>query len=74
MDTAELVRDLARKSGRLAEDERGLHLDSTGVIEFTMALEDAGGIEIPNTELTIENFATVDAVARLIDRLRRPAD
>jgi acyl carrier protein len=66
---AETVRALARDQGRLADDGNRLLLDSMGVIEFTMAIEDATGIEIRNADLTEENFRTVDDVARLLERL-----
>jgi acyl carrier protein len=68
----EIVRRLAREKNKLAEDGVSLSLDSMSVIDFVLALEEASGVEISNSELKDENFRTVDDVARLLERLRAP--
>jgi acyl carrier protein len=48
---------------RLFED---LHLDSTGVLELLMAIEENVGIEVDPESLGMENFSTVGTFADYI--------
>jgi acyl carrier protein len=42
-------------------------LDSVGIYQLVTYLEDRYGVEIDETDLVFENFATVGDIARLID-------
>jgi D-alanine--poly(phosphoribitol) ligase subunit 2 len=50
--------------------ETGL-IDSFGIVELVSALEEQFKIKIPFEELTIQNFASVNDIARLVERLKR---
>jgi acyl carrier protein len=51
------------ESTRLFED---LHLDSTGVLELLMAIEENVGIEVDPESLSMDNFDTVGTFADYI--------
>jgi len=50
--------------------EKGM-IDSFGIIEFVVALEKDFGISIPPTEMTVQNFASVRDIARLVEKLKQ---
>jgi acyl carrier protein len=57
-----LVETLQQELPAVAEDTRlfdDLHLDSTGILELLMALEEATGIEIDPDNLNMDNFRSV---------------
>ncbi|HEU5331349.1 MAG TPA: acyl carrier protein [Actinocrinis sp.] len=62
-----------------ARIEPGLDIFSLGFInslfamELVMFLEKSFAVTIPNAELRIDNFRTVEAMAALVDRLGAPA-
>ena len=49
--------------------ENGL-LDSLDIVSLVSEFDSAFGIEIPVEEITPENFNSVEAMEKLIDRLR----
>jgi acyl carrier protein len=52
--------------------EDGL-IDSVDVIMITTAIEDEFGVSVPGTEITPENYASVDRLAALITKcMHRP--
>ena len=59
--------------GRLSEDdsliERGL-VDSIGLLQIMLFVEEQTGLSIPDREVTPENFQTVAHIDRLVRRLR----
>jgi len=71
------VLDLARRRGvkarELRDDEQipeaGL-LDSAAIVELVVWFEQHFGVEVDQTELTIENFGTVDSMANYLQRSR----
>ena len=69
---AELVRSMV-KPRLAAPPARDLHLfsakliDSFGLIELVALLEEAFGIGLDTEDLTIQNFATVESIAKMVD-------
>lgn len=49
--------------------ERGI-IDSTGVLELALFLEEQFGIEVKASELLPENFDTVDNMVRFVERMQ----
>ena len=49
--------------------ERGI-IDSTGVLELALFLEEQFGIEVKASELLPENFDTVGNMVRFVERMR----
>jgi D-alanine--poly(phosphoribitol) ligase subunit 2 len=49
--------------------ETGL-IDSYGIVEIVSALEEHFKLKIPMEDLTIQNFATVNDIAKLVERLQ----
>lgn len=49
--------------------ERGI-IDSTGVLELALFLEEQFGIEVKASELLPENFDTVENMARFVERMQ----
>lgn len=43
-------------------------IDSTGVLEILLFLEERFGIKVPDDEITPENLDTLDALVRYVDR------
>ena len=43
-----------------------LGLDSTAILSLVVGLEDRFDIEIPDVEITVENFGTVAAITRYV--------
>ena len=49
-------------------------LDSFGLLELVSAIEAEFGLSIPGDELIIQNFNTVNAIANLIESLKKTND
>ena len=49
--------------------EDGL-LDSMGLMQIVAFLEERAGVRVPDDEVSPENFETVEAIERLVDRLQ----
>ena len=47
--------------------ERGI-IDSTGVLEIVMFLEEQFGIKVKDSDMLPENFDMVDSIARFVSR------
>lgn len=66
-----LVRDGG--SGEVGFDEalidRGV-LDSMGMLNLISFLEERTGVRIPDDEVLLENFATINAIVNTVDRLK----
>lgn len=60
----------------LANDEslldRGI-VDSTGVLEIVLFLETTFGVKVLDSQMLPENFDSVDAIVRFVERLRQAA-
>lgn len=60
----------------LADDEslldRGI-VDSTGVLEIVLFLETTFGVKVMDSQMLPENFDSVDAIVRFVERLRQAA-
>lgn len=68
MDLMEVVRTSAREQSLL--DENGeLQVTSITIVELVLSLEEAANVEIPNREMTVENFTSIDSVATMLSRL-----
>ena len=46
-------------------------IDSLGLMQIVQLLEDECNVEIPDSELIPENFATLSAIERLVESSRR---
>lgn len=44
-------------------------IDSMGVFHLVSFLEDEFGVEVDDDHLVVENFQTINTIARLVDRL-----
>jgi acyl carrier protein len=64
-----LVRD--KKPITLDESllERGV-LDSMGMLNLISFLEEKAGVRVPDDDVLLENFASVNAIVETVDRLR----
>lgn len=49
-------------------------IDSSEIFELVHYIRAELGIDIPIEEIHAENFGTINAMARLVDRLRAPSD
>ena len=49
--------------------EDGL-LDSMGLMQIVAFLEERAGVRVPDDEVSPDNFETVEAIERLVDRLQ----
>lgn len=49
--------------------EEGI-VDSMGLMRIVTFLEDRSGIRVPDDEVGPDNFATVNAIVELVDRLQ----
>lgn len=61
---------------RLADDEDIFSLgyvNSLFAMELVLFIEKHFGTQIPNEELDVENFRTIDAMVALVDRCGAPA-
>ena len=70
MELTEQLRSIAREKDKLDSDGASLTLDSMSLIDFVLAIEAALGVQIDDTDLTEENFRTIDTVAHLVEQLR----
>ena len=72
MNTAEQIRSFLAENFMLSSDgftlvddasllEAGV-VDSTGILELTMFVEDTFGVEVADQEIVPENFDTVNAI------------
>lgn len=46
------------------------HLDSLGLLDLVLLLETTFGVVLDETTLSVDNFATVDAIAELVEGVR----
>jgi acyl carrier protein len=61
-----LVRKKAATGVRVGEDLHDRGLTSLDMVNLMLAVEDEFGIEIPQREMTPDNFRTVAAIERLV--------
>lgn len=75
----ERIWDLAREFAPALPADRGrardANLQDAGLTSMTtvklmLAIEAAYGLAIPDAELTLENFRSIEAIAALVERLR----
>jgi acyl carrier protein len=52
----------------------GGQLDSLGLVELLVLLEERFDVVIPPADLDVDSFRSVDAIAALVARLRAPSD
>lgn len=52
--------------------DRGI-IDSTGVLELVLFLEESFGLQIKASEMLPQNFDSVDAIVAFVERTRSPA-
>ncbi len=74
--SAALAEVLHHELPDLTEDTRlfeDLHLDSTGILELLMAIEENIGIEVDPDSLGMDNFNTVGSLADYIQANADPA-
>jgi acyl carrier protein len=45
-------------------------IDSMGLMQIVAFLEERAGVRVPDDEVSPENFETVDAIDRLVNRLQ----
>ena len=50
--------------------ERGI-IDSMGLMQLMMFVDERTGIRIPDSEVTLDNFETVASIDQMVDRLRQ---
>jgi acyl carrier protein len=65
------------ENGKIAENQsliRSGVLDSTGVLELIVFLEQCYNLHFDDSELTEENFDTLDALSAFIERKIHPKD
>lgn len=70
-----LSRELGRDVSRVGDTDSLLEagvLDSIGVLALVSFIERRYGISVPEDEMMPDNFDTVEAVARFVDRMRQP--
>ncbi len=64
-------------SGLTASDHVSLRdlgiVDSTGVLEVILFLENAYSIQVQDAEILPENLDSIDAIARFVQRKRSPS-
>jgi len=49
--------------------DRGV-LDSMGMLNLISFLEEKAGVRVPDDDVLLENFASVNAIVETVDRLR----
>lgn len=52
--------------------DRGI-IDSTGVLELVLFLEENFGLQVKASEMLPQNFDSVNAITAFVERARRPA-
>lgn len=45
-------------------------IDSMGIFQLIGFIEDEFGVEVSDNDLVVDNFASIDAIIKLIDRRR----
>lgn len=48
-------------------------IDSMGILQIIGFVEDEFGIDLDDDDLSVENFATLDAISELVERKRSSA-
>jgi acyl carrier protein len=70
---AYIEENLVRDKKPIALDEplleRGV-LDSMGMLNLISFLEEKAGVRVPDDDVLLENFASVNAIVETVDRLR----
>lgn len=66
-----LLRDQTNKTVTYEEElvERGV-IDSMGLMNLIAFLEERAGVRVPDDEVMLENFATINDIVKTVDRLR----
>ena len=66
-----LVRDTRNRTVGFDEQliDRGV-LDSMGLMNLIGFIEEKAGIRVPDDEVLLENFASINAIVATVDRLR----
>ena len=66
-----LLRDQANKTVTYDEElvDRGV-IDSMGLMNLIAFLEERVGVRVPDDEVMLENFATINAIVKTVDRLK----
>lgn len=66
-----LVRDTRNRTVEYDEQliDRGV-LDSMGLMNLIGFLEEKAGIRVPDDEVLLENFASINAIVATVDRLK----
>ena len=78
-DTRTVIESLIREISGETEIDHSLDLFDSGMLTSVDSLDLLSGIEstfsisIPDEELTVENFGTIDSLAKLIDRVMNRA-
>lgn len=49
--------------------ENGL-IDSFGIVELVLAIEDNFKVKIPYEDMTVQNFASINEISKLVERLK----
>jgi acyl carrier protein len=76
MDTATSIRDYIRDEVRVADGSSladdtplwGGVIDSVGLMQLIIFIEESFGVEIDDDELTSAHFGTISDIAALVDR------
>ena len=63
----ETVRKIAEQLGLLHTDGRLKPLDSLGMIDFLVALEESTGVSIPAASLREESFQSIESIVMLLE-------
>lgn len=63
----DIVRDAARSLGLLHPDGRLQQLDSLGMIDLIVTLEEVTGVAVPAASLREESFESVESIAELLE-------
>jgi clorobiocin biosynthesis protein CloN5 len=50
--------------------DRGI-LDSLGLLQLMLFIEQQSGVRVPDDEVTLENFRTIDSIGAMVRRLQR---
>ena len=78
MASSDAIREFIRETMLFGDDSYDLHndvplldegiVDSTGVVELVVFVEDEFGIDIDGDELIPDNFDSIGSLAALVDR------
>lgn len=67
MSKLEAVRSVAQSLGLLRADGGLQRLDSLGMIDLIVALEEATGVSVPAASLREESFESIESLAELLE-------